>query len=145
MLLPKLALAAEKGKKFDGDRQNLTALFTLAIIGFGAFSYFVGRSYPTNVFVLIYVSVLIVALLIEAYYPQLKEQITLLKVKNSNRKLSAAHAVSISSKIIICMLVLGFSTSNAAMIMLDSVKNGANSAFDNYWVSDTKKTLITQE
>ena len=64
MLLPKLALAAEKGKKFDGDRQNLTALFTLAIIGFGAFSYFVGRSYPTNVFVLIYVSVLIVALLI---------------------------------------------------------------------------------
>ena len=139
MLLPKLALAAEKGKKFDGDRQNLTALFTLAIIGFGAFSYFVGRSYPTNVFVLIYVSVLIVGLLIEAYYPQLKEQITLLKVKNSNRKLSAAHAVSISSKIIICMLVLGFSTSNAAMIMLDSLKNGANSAFDNYWVSDTKK------
>lgn len=139
MLLPKLALAAEKGKKFDGDRQNLTALFTLVIIGFGAFSYFVGRSYPTNVFVLIYVSVLIVALLIEAYYPQLKEQITLLKVKNSNRKLSAAHAVSISSKIIICMLVLGFSTSNAAMIMLDSLKNGANSAFDNYWVSDTKK------
>lgn len=138
-LIPKLALAGEKGKKFDGDRQNLTGLFTLAIIGFGAFSYYVGRSYPTSAFVLIYISVLIVGLLIETYYPQLKEQISLLKSKSSRRKLSTAHITSISSKIIICLLVLGLSTSNAAMIMFDLVKNGKNSTFDNYWISDTKK------
>ena len=137
-LIPKLALAREKCKEFNGDKQNLTGLFTLAIIGFGAFSYFVGRSYPTNVFVLIYVSVLIVGLLIETYYPQLRKQLSDFRNNVHNKKIVTSHIASISSKIIICLVVLGLSTSNAAMTIFDLVKNGENSTFNNYWVSETK-------
>lgn len=58
--LPKLK-SERVGEKQIADTRISTALFVLAIYGFCAFSYFVGRSYSTNIYTLLFITCLICA------------------------------------------------------------------------------------
>ncbi len=61
--VPHLAFARRKGEEFHGDKDSVTALFMSSVAGIGSFTYFMGRSFPTNCMTFLPWVVMICALL----------------------------------------------------------------------------------
>lgn len=65
-----------KGKRDDLTKTEYLGLFLSAVAGIGAFSYFVGRSYPTNIFMHSAVICIAAGILVEFYFNRISRRIS---------------------------------------------------------------------
>lgn len=127
--LPKLK-SERVGEKQIADTRISTALFVLAIYGFCAFSYFVGRSYSTNIYTLLFITCLICAVAADDFLARNRTSFTQKKEKRNDRFM-------LYIKLLCCFLVISFCVANPVMVIGDNVLSGSNSSFDLKWVGNS--------
>ena len=116
--LPKLK-SERVGEKQIADTRISTALFVLAIYGFCAFSYFVGRSYSTNIYTLLFITCLICAVAADDFLARNRTSFTQKKEKRNDRFM-------LYIKLLCCFLVISFCVANPVMVIGDNVLSGSN-------------------
>lgn len=93
-----------KYSKINFDSNTATGLFVVSITAMGAFSYFMGRSYPTNVLSLFVYCVLLAAMLIDCYSD--KNKTISLNDKKAENKLIKVNKIKSALCIYIVALCL---------------------------------------
>ncbi|MBQ3499608.1 MAG: hypothetical protein IJA87_10835 [Clostridia bacterium] len=118
--VPYLAFARRKGEEFNGDKDSVTALFMSSVAGIGSFTYFMGRSFPTNCMTFLPWVVMICSLLADR---------NMSGVDYTERSgFSFAGRVSTFMKNTVCFVVIGVALC-AAFTMTGNVFN-ADSKFN---------------